>query len=347
MPMSDEAHLPAAKPQRARKPAKKAAKPASTPRPRTRAKDAATGETVASPRAPVSTVPEITKAPAAPSRRASAVRLGILTTTLASLIGGLALFEEMPDLSQSGPLKIAFSSYKAAEQAPQDPLTPYMRHSIDQELRLAAMALEMREGNESLSRLREDTRALAASVRSLSNGVELLTDDVDGARTDAIVRLARLENRLQGIEVAGLARLEDRLQEIEAAAAPQPIPLGDPALSELTRLGHPGYAHREPIVAQAEQPVTTGAVPEIAARPQATVTVSFAKPKPRLKAAKPIGGWLVHNVRDDLALVEGDGAHYEVRAGEELPGAGIVRSIKKRGEKWVILTNKGVITEPK
>ena len=343
--MSDEAHLPAAKPQRARKPANK---PAGTqPRPRSRAKDAATGETIASPRAPLSTVPEIAAAPAAPSRRASAVRLGILTTTLAAMIGGLALFEEMPDLSQSGPLKIAFSSFKAAQPAPQDPLTPYMRHSIDQELRLAAMALEMRESNESLSRLRDDTRALAASVRSLSNGVELLTDDVDGARAEAAGRLAQLENRLQGIEVAGLARLEGRLQGIEVAAAPEPIPLGDPALSELTRLGDPRYAHQEPAVAQTEQPATTGAVPETAAPPQATVRVSFAKPKSRLKAPKPIGGWLVHNVRDDLALVEGEGTHYEVRAGEELPGAGIVRSIKKRGEKWVILTNKGVITEPK
>ncbi len=328
--MSDEAHLPAAKPQRARKPAKK---PAGTqPRPRTRAKDAATGETVASPRAPVSTVPEIAAAPAAPSRRSSPVRLGILTTALGAMIGYLAWINEVPDLSRSGPLKMAFSSVKPAEPAPADPLTPYMRQSINQELRLAAMALEMRESQESLSQLWEDARTLAASVRSLASGVESLTDDVDGARSEAVARLARLESRLRTIEVA---------------TAPEPIQLGDPTLSEVTRLGYPEYADQPLAIAEAGQPSTTGAVPEIAAPPHASVKVSFAKPKPRLKAARPISGWLVHNVRDDLALVEGDGAHYEVRAGEELPGAGIVRSIKKRGEKWVILTNKGVITEPK
>ena len=327
--MSDEAHLPAAKPQRARKPAKK---PAGTqPRPRTRAKDAATGETIASPRAPVSTVPEIAAAPATPSRRSSPVRLGILTTGLAAMIGVLAWINEVPDLSRSGPLKIAFSSFKAPEPLPHDPLTPYMRHSINQELRLAAMALEMRESQESLSRLWHDARSLAASIGSLASGVESLKAEMDFVRDDA---------------TAGLLRLEHRLNNVEVAAAPEPIALGDPALQEATLLGDPQYATAETMIAQAGQPTTTGAVPDIAA-PHASVKVSFAKPKQRLKAPKPIGGWLVHNVRDELALVEGEGTHYEVRAGEELPGAGIVRSIKKRGEKWVILTNKGVITEPK
>jgi hypothetical protein len=34
-----------------------------------------------------------------------------------------------------------------------------------------------------------------------------------------------------------------------------------------------------------------------------------------------------------------------VQAGHVLPGPGIVRAIKKRGDQWVVLTAKGVITE--
>jgi hypothetical protein len=306
---------------------KPARKPRAPARPRTKAKDAATGETVASPRAPVS-VPEVPAPPPA-SRRASAVRLGILTTTLAAMIGGLAWVNEVPDLSRSGPLRIAFSPFEA-EPAPRDPLTPQVRQSIEQDLRLAAIALQIRENQESLSRLWEDARTLAASVGSLASGVEALTDDVDKARADAVARLARVENRLRGIEVA---------------TAPEPIPLGDPALLEVTRLGHPQYADRESTIAQTGQPATTGGLPDLPAPPQATVTVNFAK-KVR-KAPKPIGGWVLHTVQDDLALVEGEGARYEVRTGEELPGAGIVRAIKKRGEQWVVLTSKGVISEPK
>jgi hypothetical protein len=190
----------------------------------------------------------------------------------------------------------------------------------------------MRESQDSLGRLWDDARSLAASLGSLASGVESLKAEMEAVRDDA---------------TAGLLRLEDRLNTIEVAAAPQPIALGDPALREATLLGDPEYANSGSMIAQAGQPATTGGLPEIAAPPEATVKVSFAKPRPRIKVPKPIGGWLVHNVRDDLALVEGEGTHYEVRAGEELPGAGIVRSIKKRGEKWVVLTNKGVITEPK
>jgi hypothetical protein len=77
------------------------------------------------------------------------------------------------------------------------------------------------------------------------------------------------------------------------------------------------------------------------------VKVSFAKRKPRVRTPKAIDGWLVHYVRDDLALVENNGAHFEVKTGELLPDAGVVQSIKKRGERWVVLTTKGVISEPK
>jgi hypothetical protein len=326
MPMSDEAHLPAAKPKRARKPA---TRPSAQPRPRSRAKDAATGETVASPRTPVSAVPEIPAGPA-PRQRASAVRLTVLSTALAGMIGFLA-WDTVPELSRSEPFQIAFGTPASqAETSSDDPLTPHVRQSIAQELRLAAMMLQMREGQENLGRLWNDARALAANLGSLASGVESLKAEMEAVRDDA---------------TAGLLRLEARLNTVEVAAAPLPIELGNPSLQEATLLGDPQYAQEDTLIAQAGQPTTTGAVPDIAAPPQASVKVSFNKPKSRAKTARPIGGWLVHNVRDDLALVEGEGVHYEVRTGEELPGAGIVRAIKKRGEKWVVLTSKGVITE--
>jgi hypothetical protein len=328
MPMSDEAHLPAAKPQRARKPAKK---PGAQPRPRSKAMAAATAATIASPRAPVATVPEIAT-PAKSARRASPVRLGILSTSLAGMIGFLAWFNA-PELSRTEPFRLAFGTpAPIAESDFDNPLTPHVRQTIEQELRLASMLLQIRESQESLSRLWDDTRTLAASVRSLASGVESLTDDVDGVRNNAARKLAQVE---------------DRLQSIEVATAPQPIPLGDPALRQMTRLGDPVIAKVQEVLAQVDElgmPITTGGLPDGAAPPHATVKVSFAK-KGHITAPKPIAGWQLHHVHDELALVEGHGAFYEVRTGEELPGAGIVRSIKKKGERWVVLTTKGAITE--
>jgi hypothetical protein len=323
--MSDEAQPPV-KPRRPRKPSPKSGARSAA---RAKAKDAATGETVASPRAPASLVPEIPAViPAAAGRHASPVRLGILTTTLALLIGSLAWFSDAPELSRSEPAQLA-SSLSGSD----DPRLPQTRQGLDQELRLAALALELRENQESLTRLRDDARSLAASIGTLAGGIDALKSDVDGVRTGA---------------AAGLARVQERLDHIELANVPDPIPLGDPALQNAMLLGDPALANTQPLVAQANtatQPATTGGLPDIQAPPQASVKVSFAKPKPRVRAPKPIDGWLVHHVRDELALVENNGAHFEVRTGELLPDAGIVRSIKKRGEHWVVLTTKGIITE--
>ncbi len=74
--------------------------------------------------------------------------------------------------------------------------------------------------------------------------------------------------------------------------------------------------------------------------------MAFNKAKARAWAARPISGWHVHNASENVAIVASQDVHYEVRGGELLPGgAGIVRAIKKRGEQWVVLTSKGVITE--
>ena len=177
-------------------------------------------------------------------------------------------------------------------------------------------------------RLQDETRALASNVGLLAGGIEALKSDMEAVRADT---------------ASGFARVEDRVATVEVAVSPAAIPLGDPALRQVELLGDPSFHIAE---ANTGQPTTTGGLPDVQPSPEASVKVSFAKPKQRAKAARPINGWSVHSVRDDLALVEGNGIHYEVREGELLPDAGIVRAIRKRGEKWVVLTNKGMITEP-
>ena len=147
--MSAEAQNPA-KPPRARKPAKDTAKdtgysPGATARARAKAKDAAADEVVASPRVPVSVVPEIpAAAPGAASRRASPVRLGLLTATLTLLVGGLAWYSDTPELSQSEAAPDAFSLAHAPSGS-HYALPSHALQGMEQEFTLAAMALESRE----------------------------------------------------------------------------------------------------------------------------------------------------------------------------------------------------------
>jgi hypothetical protein len=57
-----------------------------------------------------------------------------------------------------------------------------------------------------------------------------------------------------------------------------------------------------------------------------------------------VDGWVVREVYDGAALVEGRNRRlYEVVPGGMVPGVGRVESIERRGRSWVVLTDKGVI----
>lgn len=56
-----------------------------------------------------------------------------------------------------------------------------------------------------------------------------------------------------------------------------------------------------------------------------------------------IRGWVVRDVYDGLALVEGADGPVEVAPGELLPGAGRVKSIERGRKGWIVVTSRGVI----
>jgi hypothetical protein len=59
---------------------------------------------------------------------------------------------------------------------------------------------------------------------------------------------------------------------------------------------------------------------------------------------EPVDGWILREVYDGAALVEGRNRRlYEVAPGGVVPGVGRVESIERRGRAWVVLTDKGFI----
>ena len=323
--MSDEA------PQKpARQAAKKPAPLRATQKPKAAA--ATTGLSAAA-RVSVPVIPEAPASdPAALSRRGSAARLALLTATLTLIVGGFAWFADAPSHFSSGPMQAASGSPEAVFPLA-DPLAAHVRQGLEQDHRLGGLALDIRQSQESISRLWTDAQSLAASVGALAKDVDDLKSDLAEARIDA---------------ASGIARLEERVHEERLAGLVEPTRLGDPALQQPTRLGDPQIALTASRIAATDpaQPATTGGLPGTNAAPQASVEVNVNKAKSRVRAPKPITGWHVHAAGDDLALVaENEGALYEVKPGELLPGVGIVRAIKKRGDEWVVLTSKGMITE--
>jgi hypothetical protein len=71
-------------------------------------------------------------------------------------------------------------------------------------------------------------------------------------------------------------------------------------------------------------------------------------PSPRSPVEAPrrppvLSGWVLRDVYDGLALVEGANGPVEVAPGELLPGAGRVRSIQRSDRGWIVVTSQGVI----
>ena len=75
------------------------------------------------------------------------------------------------------------------------------------------------------------------------------------------------------------------------------------------------------------------------------------QPQPRLAPVPEtppttIPGWIVHEVANGTAVVQGPNGTFRVARGDVLPGAGRVDSIVRWGNRWVVATNRGLISTP-
>ncbi len=172
-------------------------------------------------------------------------------------------------------------------------------------------------------RITEALGALKSEVAELRAAVARGQDD---DRSSAVTsRLDELAARLDKakVETSGaialLAAKIDPLRQ-ETAAKLQSL------VERLDRLEHRGAAA---IVAKP---------PERSAEAKAMTGPADAAKKPPV-----IRSWVVREVYDGIALVEGADGPVEVAPGELLPGAGRVKSIERSGRGWVVVTSRGVI----
>lgn len=157
-------------------------------------------------------------------------------------------------------------------------------------------------------------KELAAAPKADTAGQAELAGKVDAlaaAMRSPDVRTSALEARLERMESQIMATLAS-LAAKPAAAAPAP------AAAE----------------ASVRDPATTSAIKPAKSEP--------AKDDPARN--EPVDGWVLREVYDGAALVEGRNRRlYEVAPGGIVPGVGRVEAIERRGKRWVVLTEKGII----
>jgi hypothetical protein len=171
-----------------------------------------------------------------------------------------------------------------------------------------------------------DTSALDASVARIDADVVALKANVEHTSKTGLGQFNRTNDRLDKLEkaqaepMAKIAKLSDTVDKLRATppAAPAQAAAAVPA--------------RETTGSIAPTQVATAA-----AAPAA------AAPKTEIGRLPTIEGWVLREVANGGALIEGRQGIYEVYAGDPVPGLGRVDAIRKQDGRWVVVTSKGLV----
>lgn len=169
--------------------------------------------------------------------------------------------------------------------------------------------------------LREELRALQARLDTVNRRRGAEEAEALEARISSLDRKVDANHADAAQLAAKLEKHEKSIERIEAAASDK---------SRVASIANNDAKPAAKAEAKAPVPATGG---------------SNAKPAD-LKPADlkpPLSNFVLREVDNGVALVQGSGGLYEVSPGERLPGAGKVLAIEKIGRKWVVVTDRGRI----
>jgi hypothetical protein len=169
-----------------------------------------------------------------------------------------------------------------------------------------------------------DNHALEASVARIDSDILTLKASVEHTSKLGMSQFNKTSERLDKVEkaqaepAAKLARLSETVDKLRAAPAVAPVPVA---------------------MAPAAAKEVTGSISPPAAAAQASATA----PKVEVGRLPTVEGWILRDVANGGALIEGRQGVYEVYAGDPVPGLGRVDAIRRQDGRWVVVTSKGLI----
>ena len=183
-------------------------------------------------------------------------------------------------------------------------------------------------------KLEEVRAASVAAVGDLRGTINTVASSTESNQRQLVTKLQELSERLDRIErnapaaaTGGLVsnkldQLNERLDRIERSAAV--------------------------VMAPPPQPPAVATSPTSAAR-SAAIEAPTASASPALKLQGPIEtkripNWVVREVINGKAILQGPAGLIGVSTGDLVPGVGRVQSIARQGGRWTVATNKGVIS---
>jgi hypothetical protein len=167
-----------------------------------------------------------------------------------------------------------------------------------------------------------DNRALEASVARIDADIQALKASVEHNSRMSTAQFNKTSDRLDKVEkaqaepAAKLAKLSEAVEKLHAAPQPAPVPVA-----------------AAPV---APKEVTGSIAPPAPAAPAAA-------PKVEVGRLPTVEGWVLRDVANGGALIEGRQGMYEVYAGDPVPGLGRVDAIRRQDGRWVVVTTKGLV----
>jgi hypothetical protein len=157
------------------------------------------------------------------------------------------------------------------------------------------------------------------------------------ARIDAdILVLKASAEHASRTGVAQYSKTSDRLDKLEKA-------LAEPGakVAKLSEAVDKLRAAQQTATASGAADVT-GSIAPVTAAP-ATDPKPAVDPKPVVARLPTLQGWLLLEVGNGAALIEGRRGIYEVSTGNAVPGLGRIDAIRRQDGRWVVVTTKGLI----
>jgi hypothetical protein len=167
-----------------------------------------------------------------------------------------------------------------------------------------------------------DNHVLEASIARIDADIQTLKTSVEHTSKLGMSQFNKTSERLDKVEKAlaepavKLAKLSEAVDKLRATPAPVPVAASAPKEKEVT-----------------------GSISPPAAAAQASATA----PKVEVGRLPTVEGWILRDVANGGALIEGRHGVFEVYAGDPVPGLGRVDAIRRQDGRWVVVTSRGLI----
>ena len=174
------------------------------------------------------------------------------------------------------------------------------------------------------------SRALEDTISRIDTEVAALRTSLEQASKHSASQISKTSDRLDKVEkaqaepAAKLAKLSETVEKLRTASAAAPA--------------------AAPVAAAAAAPAapkeSTGSIQTANAAP---APVPLPAPKPEVARLPTVEGWVLRDVGNGSALIEGRQGIFEVYAGDPIPGLGRIDAIRKQDGRWVVVTSRGLI----